>query len=329
MTVHDKIFFQLLLNFPLFFLPTGYAQIQLQGDTIIAGQVFDGQFEEERSQTLSFVIRNDKPGDTVRSSRCIFKNYSLPNGALISLENAQNVVIDSCIFENIRGTRPGVDVHAIACQDSGTEVRVCRSIFRNIAADGIQLGHLRYPGDSHNIRDREITGNAFYDSGENGIDIKNVQGGILISGNFFTGSRGCPGGQEGCSGDAGIGLIIHQGGSGVTVRGNTFYQNNRGITVKKASRGGVPQQITIEDNLFYENISQIKEAGWGLKLGAVHGAVVRGNVFVDNHARRDLVINEKTTKNIRQENNHFLSPQEFNTHFRRAKVCPFPMIWLP
>lgn len=325
----SKIFFICTIIFYFFLLLPAQAQTQLYGDTTIAEHVFDGRFEEERSEMLSFVLSNDNPGDTIRFSRCIFKNYSLPNGALISLENAQNVIIDSCIFENIRGSRPGVDVHAIACQDSGTGVSVRRSIFRNIAADGIQLGHLRYPGDSHDIRDWEITDNAFYDSGENGIDIKNVQGNILISGNFFTGSRGCPGGQEGCSGDAGIGLVIHQGASGVTVNGNTFYQNNRGMTVKKASRGGIPQQITVENNLFYRNISEIQEAGWGLKLDAVHGAVVRDNIFVDNHPNRDLVIKDKMTLGIRQDNNHFITPQEFASRFSEPAACPFPMIRLP
>lgn len=305
------------------------AQVQLTADTTIESQIFDARFDQELSEQMSFRISNSSPQDTVRILRCIFKNYALEDGALMSLESAQHVIIDSCIFENIIGLKPGKDVHAIVCQDEGSQVVVSNSIFRNVAADGIQLGHLRHPLESHNIRNWQITGNAFYNSGENGIDIKNVQGDIMISGNFFTGSRGCPGGTEGCSGDAGIGLVVHQGASGVVVKGNTFYQNNRGMTVKEARRGDIPQLIRVEDNLFYSNISQIKEAGWGLKLDAVHGAVVSGNVFVDNHTKRDLVINDKMTRDVILKDNLFITPSDFASRFKKSNNCPFPLIREP
>lgn len=302
------------------------AQIHISGDTLISGQVFDGQSEQALSEKLSLLITSAGPQDTVRISRCIFRNYSLENGALIQIKGARNVLIDSCIFYNIAGTRPGVDVHAIVCPDEGRQITISNSIFRNIAADGIQLGHLRNEKEQHQIHDWTISGNAFYDSGENGIDIKNTQGNIRIQENFFSGSRGCSGGRPGCSGDAGIGVIIHQGARGVRLQANTFYHNNRGVSVKQAKVGGIPQDIHIEENLFYGNISQTREAGWGLKLDAVEGAVIRHNVFVDNHPRRDLLIKEQQTSGIVLEANKFLSPEEFARSFSDQSSFPFPLL---
>jgi len=242
------------------------------------GKVYDGFTErlfvlktsQDKNPNLRKVIRN-----------CIFRNSTKRP---ITINDAQNVIIDGNTFENIRTNQPGVDVHAIdiLCMDpcNINNVIINNNTFNNIGADGIQLGE-----GSRNIRNVIIQNNIFQGNeatGENGIDIKGVAGPIYILGNSLHGFRPCesptsnPPGNQDCSGSGGQAMIIHAGDrsgspSNIVLEGNRFYDSVSGLVIIENARN-----IVIRDNDIFDNLSV------GLHINRASNVTIEGNRFSNN-----------------------------------------------
>jgi parallel beta-helix repeat protein len=249
--------------------PTGKVKI------LCENKVYDGytsklfvlETAEDQDPSIQKVIRN-----------CTFRNGSAP--ALV-LRSARNVLVEGSTFENIRSNQPGVGVHAInipcraPCVIDNVIIR--NNHFSMIGADGIQLGE-----EDRNISNVRIENNTFVGregSGENGVDVKGVNGPIYIVGNVIHGFRPCvspkQGGTQDCSGSIGAGMVIHEGvpagrANNVTVEGNEFYDNTDGLHVT------VSDNIVVKNNSFHDNLE------YGLLASGVNKLTISGNTFTNN-----------------------------------------------
>ena len=201
-----------------------------------------------RNQTFDhneqFLLRKEDSG--TKFINCTFKNYNVAS-FVVAIDGATDILFDRCTFKNIKGVKVGNDTHAIACGRRGRRVTIKRSTFINVAADGIQMGH-----KGEDIRDWEIVDNEFINCGENGIDIKTVHGTVLVKKNSFSQHAGCPGGDLGCTGGSGIGMIVHYGARGIRIEENKFFNNEIGLGIF-VSDGMLPKNIKVCNNFFYQN----------------------------------------------------------------------------
>ena len=239
-------------------------------------QVYDGYTSKlfvldagvDQDPAIQKVIRN-----------CTFRNSAEP---AIVIANARNVLIEGNVFENIRTNIPGDGVHAInipcrrPCQIDTIVIR--DNTFTAIGADGIQLGE-----EGRAIRNIVIENNVFSgsaDVGENGVDVKGVDGPIYIIGNTLRGFRPCEspklGGAQDCSGSHGPGIVVHRGRpSGaprrVSLESNRFVNNIYGLMVS-----GNAEDILVRDNAFEGNRLI------GIYVRHVESISVLGNTFARN-----------------------------------------------
>ncbi|HLF26346.1 MAG TPA: right-handed parallel beta-helix repeat-containing protein [Anaerolineae bacterium] len=253
------------------------------GRVLCENKVYDGYTRKlfvldsavDRDPSVQKIIRN-----------CTFRNGNEPP---IVLADARNVLIEGSTFENIRTHVAGKGVHAIniacrsACQIDNIVIR--NNTFKYIGADGIQLGE-----EGRTISNVSIQNNVFIGSeavGENGIDIKGVDGPIYVTGNTFQGFRPCEapktGGSQDCTGSTGPGMVIHDGDpsgipNGVTVTLNRFLDNTYGLVVSNGARN-----IVVSQNEFSNNLTV------GLFLKDVYSIQVTGNSFNNNPVHVDLV----------------------------------------
>lgn len=222
--------------------------------------------------TIQKVIRN-----------CVFRNSNLP---AVVIKNARNVLIEGSTFENIRTHTPGVGVHAINIPcDSGCTIDniiIRNNIIRYIGADGIQLGEATNTISHVYIQNNEFLGSE--DVGENAIDVKGVLGPIYIGGNTVHGFRPCqsaktnPPGTQDCTGSAGEGIVLHDGGSpvrtspiNVMLENNYVYDNINGIVVSTGS-----QNITVQGNHVENNVAI------GILANNIYSILVKGNALSYN-----------------------------------------------
>jgi hypothetical protein len=250
------------------------APLYPQGSSVLVlcdGETFDGY------QKQPFVLKSDVDRDpTVQKviRNCVFRNSDLPG---IAIWDAQNVLIEGNTFENIRTHVRGKGVHAIniSCPDhcSIDHVIIRRNVFRFIGADGIQLGDT-----GRNIRHVRIKRNEFIggeDVGENGVDIKGVEGPIRVVANTMHGFRPCENNQD-CSGSTGVAMVIHDGDpsgmpQNVIVKKNQFFDNIYGLTVTDGA-----QAILVRGNNFSENSSI------GLLVNDAYSIRIQDNTFSNN-----------------------------------------------
>lgn len=253
--------------------------ISKTGKILCDGKVYDGyskakfvlQTAEDRDPSIQKIIRN-----------CTFTNSTEP---AIVLANAQNVLIEGNHFENIRTNIPGSDVVAIdiRCDEPCNidNVTITNNTFNNIGSDGILLGNR-----GRTIKNVIIQNNFFQGSetiGENGVDIKGVDGPIYVLGNTMQGFRPCespktdPPGIQDCSGDGGAAFRIHNRASSlipatnIVVEGNYFYNNTLGLVI-----GDGASYITIRNNNFSDNLSI------GLHIKQASNVLTQNNKFRNN-----------------------------------------------
>lgn len=213
---------------------------------VCQNQTFDGY-------TQKLIISDPGPATKIVRN-CTFKNS---NQIAIVIRGASNVLIEDSHFENIRSHITGVGAAFgvyFGCQGSPCPIRnvtIRNNTFVDIGADGMQIGD-----QSRDIQNVLIEGNTFYvtnaDVGENGVDIKGVDGPIVVRGNVFHGFRPCESATQDCTGSAGVGMVVHSG-----------------------SAAGAPQNVTIESNEFYDNTL-------GLRVSDTTNVVIRNNNFHDN-----------------------------------------------
>lgn len=235
------------------------------------GQTFDGYTStpfkldggSAADANVQKVIRN-----------CTFTNSKVPG---ITLRNANNVLIENNTFSNIRTRQPGVGVHGInaACATQCIDITVRGNKFKQIGADGIQIGDTGRKVVNFIIEQNTFIGTT--GTGENAVDIKGADGPIIIRGNLVKGFRPCvspkKGGTQDCSGSPGEGIVLHRGRA-----------------------AGAPGNLTVEDNTFEDNV-------FGLSVSrTLPNVVVRNNKFMSNLKTGLLVSN---ADEIRAEYNTF------------------------
>jgi parallel beta-helix repeat protein len=230
-----------------------------------------------------FILDWPNPGVRKVIRNCTFRNASTPG---ILIRAVDNLLVENSTFENIRTNVPGQGVHAIALACSGTcsNIVIRNSTFRFIGADGIQAGIIGRRVSNVTIANNEFVGNAA--TGENGVDVKGVDGPVRIIGNRVHGFRPCEspklGGSQDCSGSNGPGIVVHDGApSGrarnVTVERNEVFDNTFGVIVSTADN------ISVRNNSIHDN----------LKIGilvtrSTTRVSVYGNTFSGNG--QDMVI---------------------------------------
>lgn len=251
------------------------------------GKTFDGY--ADTPYRLAGAIANDASVQKVIRN-CTFKNSTRPGVIIIS---AQNVLIENSTFLNITSGKLGDGVHGInipcrvPCSIRGIIIRGSR--FQNIGADGIQVGE-----ENRNIRDVIIEDNTFIGQstgGENGVDVKGVDGPIIIRRNTFSGFRVCDPKIHDCSGSNGVGMVIHDGdpsgeSKNVTMEGNIFTDNIYGLIVATSCCHKVI------DNVFRNN------SVMGLQVRQVTDIEISGNRFQDGVSIAASVTNCRLSGNV-------------------------------
>lgn len=235
------------------------------------GETFDG-YTKPLFKLQSPVHKNPNVKKIIRN--CTFRNSTEPP---IRIWDAQNVLIEGNTFENIRTHVAGKGVHAInvSCRGDCSIDRIVirHNVFRFIGADGIQLGEA-----GRAIRRVKIVKNTFIgseDVGENGVDIKGVEGPIIVTHNKMHGFRPCRGTQD-CSGSPGEAMVIHEAStsgsaSNVKVKNNDFFDSIFGLTVTDGSTN-----ILVKGNRFSGNqdIGMLVDQAFSVRIVA--------NVFSNN-----------------------------------------------
>jgi Right handed beta helix region len=202
------LFHSFLLSPPLAVARSNSA-LQIAPTVLCDGQVRDSGGNPPaqrlilRSQHSNAIIRN-----------CTFRNFK--NHPIV-IDGANDILIENNRFENNRPGVSGTDTHAIAIPTRGARITIRSNTFVDTGADGIQLGDTGVA-----IREIDILHNDFSvtnDSvGENGIDIKTVQGPVRVVDNRIHGFRPCETGQD-CSGDpTGAGVVLSNSSKAVVGR---------------------------------------------------------------------------------------------------------------
>jgi len=230
-----------------------------------------------------------------------FKNIRFQHSSkrAITLRCANHIRIEDNIFNNLRSRTEGDDVQAIALQYVANDVVISGNIFRDIGADGIHM--LNRPGGQYtNIhitnnefeivrpyRYRDEDGNVvpveqqpFDNVGENGIDIKQGPGPIVVSNNRFHGFIPALPGQDASGG--GSGVAIHEYARGITIRRNHFYNNVHHLTVGRGHNieEYPDRDLVISNNIFEEKTFQSNFEGW--KVLGIHISNARNISIINN-----------------------------------------------
>jgi hypothetical protein len=222
---------------------------------------------------------------------CEFRDSTVP---AIKLAYAQNILIAQSTFARINSGLAGQGAHAIEISHWAKDITIWGNDFVDNAADGIQLGTVTAPI----IRNIVIENNLFRMTtdnvawGENGVDIKTVQGPVSVSRNTFRGYRPTQANAIGHSGGShGAGLVIHNGAQNVTVAGNLFIDNTIGLNITDPTEGNLApvKNIRVVNNLFKRafdysgNKYRPAGSGIGLKVSRVNKNIeIWHNTFTKN-----------------------------------------------
>jgi len=177
----------------------------------------------------------------------------------IVLNGAQNVLIEGNTFADIHSGVVGTGQHGIAIRgiNLADNITIRGNTFTDIGADGIQMAD-----GGRNVRNVVVEDNVFnyeggtrtggWTGGENAVDIKGVDGPVILRGNSVSGYLPCDSGDE-CSGSNGVGIVVHDGGasgraSDVLVEGNTFTGSVTGLNITDAD------DVSVRANAFIDHI---------------------------------------------------------------------------
>ncbi|HEY6130630.1 MAG TPA: right-handed parallel beta-helix repeat-containing protein, partial [Halioglobus sp.] len=242
----------------------------------------------------------------------------------INLQCGKRILVAGNIFDNMRARVAGTDVHAIVLSDQTEDVFIGLNTFRDIGADGIQLGR----GSNNrnvNIVDntfevirpyvyRDLNGQPTADTqrfgnvGENGIDIKAGPGPINVTGNTIRGFRPAASGQD-VSGSMGVGLVIQQMSSGINVSKNRFIDSNFHMRiVGDGAPTSLPNRdVDVTNNIFdevpaYTGSGQVPT---GLDVVNVTGVRVYNNVFYNLKSAGKRLLRLQDVREVSLQNNLF------------------------
>jgi parallel beta-helix repeat protein len=146
--------------------------------------------------------------------------------------------------------------------------------FADIGADGIQMADGGRLVANVLVEGNRFTAPTLFAGGENAIDVKGVDGPVIIRANQISGFRPCDKATMQCTGSTGVGIVVHEGSASgraanVTIVGNTFTDNTIGLNVTYAD------STTIVDNTFVDNVTAHVRVS-----SAAVGCTRSGNTFV-------------------------------------------------
>jgi hypothetical protein len=228
------------------------------------GRTFDG-FTTTPFMLDGGIYADPKVTKIIRN--CTFRNASSDREA-IRIKNAANVVIQNSTFINIHSGMADNDTHAINVLGNAParDIVVRWNHFEDIGGDGIQLGSVARDIARVTIEDNKFLapddgstvtptglGTVSWSGGENGIDVKGVNGPIYLRRNTVIGFDACVTGDF-CSGSGGTGVTVHDGGT-IKTRAN---------------------DVWVESNIFIGN------AGTGLGVSDADNVRVNSNTFEAN-----------------------------------------------
>lgn len=210
---------------------------------------------------------------------CTFRHASV---AAIRLENARNVLIEGNLFYDIRTGVPGVGVSAVAIlgASASDNITLRGNHFWEIGADGVQLA-----GSGRLVSNVRIEWNTFTGSeavGENAIDVKGVNGPVLIRANTWSGFRPCQsprlGGTQDCTGSSGAGVVVHHDAASgrprnVSLIANTAINNTAALAVWNSDI------VTVSGNTFKYSLA------WQLSMRYLTGCRLGANTYVGSATR--------------------------------------------
>jgi len=261
-----------------------------------------------------------------------FKNMRFQNSSsrsAIAVRCIRHLNIENSVFDNIRTRTAGVDSMGIVFEYQADAVVISGNHFIDIGADGIHM--LDVPGGQltnfyitdnefeiqrpHRYRDENgdfvpVDQQPFSNVGENGIDIKQGPGPIVITNNRFHGFSPAIPGQD-ASGGGGSPIAISQVARGITISNNYFYDNVKHLT---AGRGTNPDEyidrdLLITNNIFEEKTIQDDFDTWtqqGLHIEDASNVHIYNNTFknlLPDKNRLLLILNKLS--NVELYNNIF------------------------
>jgi hypothetical protein len=266
----------------------------------IEGLIFD---EPKDHYILLGMHKNLGHDATLVAEHITIRNCEFKNGshAAIKMNFANDILIENNYFHHIRpgvsyndsnGDRIGWEMNAVDIAYTGDNITIKGCRFEEIGSDGVHIGAQSYKAGS-SIGAVFILGNEFWvnrpyegilgNIGENGIDVKKVQGPILIADNIVHGFRPTTPEQD-TSGASGAGITLHNGAQNVLVERNLLYDNTRHLVVSQGSVGtpGGTRNILIRNNILREARNSGRTRGYALKVDSAVDVEVYHNTFYDN-----------------------------------------------
>jgi len=211
------------------------------------------------------------PAEHITIRNCIFRDS---NRKCLSIRYGNHLLLENNHFQNVRPGEPfdvvGYEISAVGLKYLADDMVIRNNRFEEIGSDGIHLG----TRDDADVRNVQIIGNEFWvnrpytgilgNVGENGIDVKTVNG-VVISGNSFHGFRSTMPGQD-AHGSNGDGIVVHNNARNVIIEKNLFYDNTINLTISSGS------DMIVRNNIFMTARADENKGYWE----GGYGLVVRG-----------------------------------------------------
>ena len=257
--------------------------------------------EQEGPAMIMGLHQNLSHNQTLVSEHITIRNCEFKNGkrSSLSMHHVNHILVEDSYFHHMRpgvpfkdssGNPVGWEVVGIDARYIVDNLTVRNNRFEDIGSDGIHLGAVAYkPGsyvgkvdivDNHFWVNRPYTG-ILGNVGENGIDVKDASGPVLIARNTVHGFRRSTPEQD-ASGDPGAGIAIHERSKNVIIEKNLIYDNVINLVV-----GGNSSDIVVRNNIFKEARRTDRPTssfvgGHGLEVADAMNIGVYHNTFYDN-----------------------------------------------
>lgn len=243
----------------------------------------------------------------------------------MTLRCAKRVTVVGNTFDNIRSRKANLDRLAIVLQSHNEDILIASNHFRDIGADGIQIGphYARNVTISANTFEvvrpyvyRDLDGKVvaqsgrqkFGNVGENAIDIKGGPGPIDITDNVMKGFRAKVSGQD-SSGSMGPAVVVHFDAAGVNLRRNRFSDSIFHIrVVGDHAKNSMPDRNVEISNNFFEDVTPYDGTGQvptGLDIGNVTNVRVFHNNFYNLQGEGKRLLRTYELRDAAIQNNLF------------------------
>lgn len=282
--------------------------------------VIDGLiFDSPRGQTIQLGMhKNLGQSQTVKAEHITIRNSEFTQGkqSTVVLEYASHILLENNYFHHIRpgvsfkdasGNIVGWELNALSIRYKADNIQIKGNRFEDIGSDGVQVGS-KYWVSGSSLSNIAIIGNEFWvnrpysgilgNVGENGIDIKKSEN-IVIAENTIHGFRPTTSAQD-ASGSKGEGVVIHNDAQNVTIEQNLFYDNTINLDISKGAQGTTAgtRDMVVRNNIFREATVSDGMGGYGLKVAGSSNISVYHNTFHNNPtAFRSYEVNTSSFKN--------------------------------